>query len=368
MVSLEELTTPCLIIDVEVAERNAAAMLERAAGLGCRLRPHVKTHKTVEGALLQTGGKKSCITVSTLREAEFFASHGFSDILYAVPITRDKLARAAELTRTAELAVMVDNAAHVRDLVKFGPPGEGRVWKVWVMVDCGYHRDGVEPSDPKAAALVQQIASHPELVFAGIYTHGGHSYDCKSSDAIELVSRAERDAVVSFASQLAAQGTPAPVVAIGSTPTCSVPPSDGLGGVTEMHPGNYLVYDVMQAGIGSCRVQDVALRVLTRVAGHYESRNTLQVDVGWTGLSAQGSANSYGMILDHPELAITNLKQEAGEVSSSSGAPLDITRYPIGSMLQILPWHSCAASHQHAGMHVVRSGEVVGQWESCKGW
>jgi len=328
----------------------------------------VKTHKTVEGALLQTGGKKSCITVSTLREAEFFASHGFSDILYAVPITRDKLSRAAQLAQTADLAVIVDNIAHVTDLAKFGPPGEGLVWKVWVMVDCGYHRDGVEPSDPKAAALVQAIVSQSELFFAGIYTHGGHSYDCTSPDAIEAVSRAERDAVVGFATQLAAKETPAPVVAIGSTPTCSVPPSDGLDGVNEMHPGNYLVYDVMQSGIGSCQLADVALRVLTRVVGHYESRNTLQVDVGWTGLSAQGSANFYGMIMDHPELAITNLKQEAGEVSSRSGSPLDFSKYPIGSMLQILPWHSCAASHQHAEMQVVRGGAVVGKWESCKGW
>jgi len=56
-------------------------MLGRAAGLGVRLRPHVKTHKTVGGALLQTGGRRSGIVVSTLAEAEHFADHGFDDIL-----------------------------------------------------------------------------------------------------------------------------------------------------------------------------------------------------------------------------------------------------------------------------------------------
>ena len=63
MGTTDDLRTPTLVIDVGIAERNASLMLERARRLGCRLRPHVKTHKTVEGALLQTGGVKERITV-----------------------------------------------------------------------------------------------------------------------------------------------------------------------------------------------------------------------------------------------------------------------------------------------------------------
>ena len=65
-------------------------MLANAEKMNCILRPHVKTHKTLEGAVLQTGGRKSRIVVSTLAEAEFFAKGGFDDILYAVPLTPDK--------------------------------------------------------------------------------------------------------------------------------------------------------------------------------------------------------------------------------------------------------------------------------------
>lgn len=38
--------------------------------------------------------------------------------------------------------------------------------------------------------------------------------------------------------------TEVPIVGVGSTPTCSNPVA--LKGVTEMHPGNYIYYDVMQ--------------------------------------------------------------------------------------------------------------------------
>ena len=162
--------TPCLVVDLDVVDRNTARMLERAERLGCTLRPHVKTHKTVEVALMQTGGRRSKIVVSTLAEARFFAAGGFDDILYAVPISPDKLEEADALARQlGTFHVMVDSRAGLEALEAYtertrggggqeeggagnvGEGGEGKVagkkaeavvWSVFVMVDCGYHRDG----------------------------------------------------------------------------------------------------------------------------------------------------------------------------------------------------------------------------------
>ena len=121
---VEDLRTPCCLVNLEVARANAARMLQRAAALGCRLRPHVKTHKTIEGALLQTGGARRGITVSTLAEAAFFAEAGFEDILYAVPITPDKLPEAAALTAALRgtLHITVDHAAQFDAIEHFGAP------------------------------------------------------------------------------------------------------------------------------------------------------------------------------------------------------------------------------------------------------
>jgi D-serine deaminase-like pyridoxal phosphate-dependent protein len=291
-------------------------MLQRSQNLGVSLRPHVKTHKTVEGALLQTGGSKtSGIVVSTLGEAVFFADNGFEDIVYAVPITPDKFKDAAALTNQITSFYIMIDSQFILDQVSAQPmPSASKPWNLILAFDCGYHRDGVDINNPASVEMAKQIVGNPNLTFGGIYTHGGHSYDSRSAADIEVISRAERDAAVSFAKTLKDNGINSPIVGIGSTPTCSVPPSDGLSGVTEMHPGNYLMYDKMQAEIGACQRNDIAIRVLARVIGHYPKLNMMLLDMGWTAISAQGASDGYGFIADHPELKIKVLKQEAAEV------------------------------------------------------
>lgn len=367
---LAKLRTPCLVVDEAVARANAESMLERARTLGVVLRPHVKTHKTLEGGLLATGGTKRRIVASTLAEAQFFAAGGFDDIIYAVPITPDKLDEAADLTaRLQAFHVTVDHPVQVNALLARPALSGGKRWSVVLMIDCGYHRDGVDPDDPASVALAKRIATSATAALLGVYTHGGHSYDARSVDEVRRIGEQERDAVVRFANRLrAAEVAFGGVVGVGSTPTCSNPP-ESLEGVTEMHPGNYVYYDYMQIQLGSCRPGQVACRVCARVIGHYPKQNMLLIDMGWTGISAQGAEEGYGYVDGHPDLRIKKLKQEAGEVEGTDGRPIDFERYPIGSILRVVPWHSCAATHQHTVAHLLGpEGQVVGQWRICKGW
>lgn len=349
-------------------------MRSRCESLGVKLRPHVKTHKTLEVALLQTGGSRRGIVVSTLAEAKFFAANGFDDILYAVPITPDKLPEARSLSSSLEaFHVMVDHPLQLEALLKEPAPGttEGspKKWSIVIMVDCGYGRDGVDPKAAESLDLARRVATSSTTTLAGIYTHGGHSYTAKSIEEVQAIGEAERDAVVGFAEQLKKASIEwGGMVGIGSTPTCSNPPAH-LKGVTEAHPGNYVYYDVTQALLGSCTLEDVAVRVCSRVVGQYPQRNTLLVDVGWTGLSVQGAEQGFGAIDGHPELVIKVLKQEAGEVGSKDGSPLDFSLYPIGYIFRILPWHSCAATHQHTQVHVLDDeGRPSDTWSQVRGW
>merc|ERR1719353_1906224 len=103
--------------------------MTRARALGVELRPHVKTHKTLEGGAIATGGTKKRIVVSTLAEAHFFADGGFDDIVYAVPITPDKLDEAAGLAARLEaFHVTVDHRVQVEALLARAAPAEGRRW------------------------------------------------------------------------------------------------------------------------------------------------------------------------------------------------------------------------------------------------
>ena len=261
--SLASLRTPCAVVRRSVVQANCERMLERARALGVQLRPHVKTHKTVEGALLQTGGQKRTITVSTLAEAAFFAAAGFTDILYAVPITPDKLEPVGALLRGGTvLHVCVDHPDQLAPIVERASAGT-ESWSVVIMVDCGMHRDGVPPDDPLVEELAKAIAAAaPAVSLFGCCappppassvattslplplpaaavllpdTHGGHSYTTEGLEAVKRVGAAERDAVTAVARRIRdATGLELPSVGVGSTPSASNPP-DHLDGVTEMH-------------------------------------------------------------------------------------------------------------------------------------
>ena len=137
---LTELATPSLLIDLDVMEKNIQRMSRKAGRLGVGLRPHVKTHKSVEIARLQTRGAKDGITVSTLAEAEYFASAGFTDITYAVPLTPNKMERACRLAEGMDrLAVLLDHGFDPR-LLSDAAEKHGRPISVFLKVDCGYHR------------------------------------------------------------------------------------------------------------------------------------------------------------------------------------------------------------------------------------
>src|SRR3954468_10659049 len=112
---LSDCETPCLLLDRARLDANIALMRERARELGVILRPHLKTAKSLEVARLVTDPADPRITVSTLKEADYFARAGFRDILYAVGMAPNKLAHAAALRQGGvELTLLVDNIEAAR--------------------------------------------------------------------------------------------------------------------------------------------------------------------------------------------------------------------------------------------------------------
>lgn len=369
-----EVPTPAAIVDLDIVERNCSRMAERAHDLGVSLRPHVKTHKCVEVARLSVRGHFGGICVSTLAEARFFAAEGFDDITYAVPISLARVSEAVTLAGDVRLGLLVDHVDAVESLEAEAGRAE-RELDVWLKIDCGYHRAGVLPGGPESHALVEAITSAPHLRFAGLLTHGGHSYGCRDVEAIRAVARQERDAVVGFADELRSEGIDVPGVSVGSTPTMSV--VDDLTGVTEVRPGNYVFYDAFQAAIGSCSLEDAALSVLVSVIGvHGGEVARVVTDGGALALSKDAGARhvdpeaGYGIVADVdnrpiPGLRLTSLSQEHGLVHGDASA-LDALR--IGDRLRIIANHSCLAAALHDRFEVVRDGRVVDVWRPVRGW
>lgn len=203
----------------------------------------------------------------------------------------------------------------------------------------------------------------------GVYAHCGNTYSCQGEEQIKAVAQQTTTVTLQFMDKLKAAGIHSPKSSIGSTPSCSHPVPD-MAKLSEVHPGNYVFYDVQQSLIGSCRLEDVAVRVLTRVIGHYPRRNQLLVDCGWTALSHDGGGRlptGYAIIEGHPELKLLSMTQEHGRVEPVSGK-LDFKQFPLGSLLTLMPYHACATAMMHPVYFVHSKGKIVDTWKPTRGW
>jgi D-serine deaminase-like pyridoxal phosphate-dependent protein len=372
--NLSELPTPALVLDIERVRRNAERMSERVQRLGARLRPHIKTHKCVEIARLQTTPQSAALTVSTLAEASWFAARGFNDLTYAVPIEPGKFAAAIELARDCErLSLLTDDLETTAQLDAAARAANVRL-ELFLKVDCGYHRCGVEPHTKEAFEIPRRIQDASHLRFAGILTHAGHSYHCRNLDELQRLARHERDAMVEFAAALRHENIPVPAVSIGSTPTIST--VEHLEGIDEARPGNYIFFDAFQATLGSCRFEDCALTVLAAVVHRDASRRKVVIDAGAIALSKDRGAVEfdetcgYGRVLDLEgndlNLRVGSLSQEHGMIEVPDGAQFENLK--VGTRLRILANHSCLTAAQHPHYNVLEGGRVVDRWQIQRGW
>ena len=370
---IEHLPTPSLIVDVTRMKRNAESIGGRVRNTGARLRPHVKTHKCVEVARIQTAGHADGITVSTLAEAHGFATNGFHDITYAVPIEPGKFDAAIEIAKECERFNLLTDDPQIPDLLNDAARRAGIVIDLFLKVDCGYHRCGVEPESKEALEIPRRIADLSHLRFAGILTHAGQSYHCVAKEERLAVARHERDVMVELADRLRQSGIEVPTVSIGSTPTLTI--VDHLDGINEARPGSYIFFDAFMVAIGACRLDECALSVLAAVVHRDRTRKKIVIDAGAIALSKDEGpvefdpACGYGQLVDlrgnDLGAKIESLSQEHGQATVDSTV---IEALRVGSRVRVIPNHSCLTAAQHNHYHVLEDEEIVDRWNTQQGW
>jgi D-serine deaminase-like pyridoxal phosphate-dependent protein len=364
--NVADLPTPCLILDRSVLQRNIARMAERLAAHGMPLRPHMKTAKSIDVARLALAGQPGGITVSTLAEAEYFAAHGITDILYAVGITPQKLTQVAKINDAgARVAVITDDPDTAASITAH--PGTARVL---IEIDTGEARGGIGPDDAALLDLADVLGPH----LAGVMTHAGHSYAGRTPTDMALIAEAERGGVVRAAQRLRAAGHDVPIVSMGSSPTALH--AEHLDGVTEIRAGVYMFGDLFQAEIATHGVEDIAVTVLTSVVGRRHGQ--VLIDAGGIALSKDRSTQAtptdfgYGLVLDvdgKPTLGhsiVTRAYQEHGVVALD---PSLATTLPIGTKLRVAPNHTCMTAAAHDRYFVTDDGSsIVALWQRVNGW
>lgn len=372
------LETPCLLLDADRLAANVATMRAGLDRLGVTLRPHLKTAKSLAVARIAMASPSGPATVSTLREAEHFAEGGVRDLIYAVGIAPQKLDRVGAIRRRwdADLAIVLDSAEQA-DAVASWSRRKDDPLPVLIEVDADGHRSGVDPRDADTLVAIGRVLSDGASL-RGVLLHAGDSYGLTDPAALKAAAEAERAAAVAAAAILRGAGLPCPVVSVGSTPTARY--ADNLDGITEVRAGVFMIGDLFQAGVGSCRVDEIALTVLTTVIGHQREKGWIITDAGWMALSRdRGTARQaidqgYGIACDgtgqpYPDLIVRDANQEHGILALRPGSSAPLPDLPIGARLRILPNHACATGAQHDRYHVVADGGLTGAvWPRINGW
>ena len=376
--NLNELETPCLVLDRERLARNIASLHSRLQHVGVDLRPHGKTAKNIDAVRMALVGQTGGITVSTLREAEYYFEHGITDMIYAVGIAPVKLDRIAALIKKgARLSVILDSMAQARALAERARRHD-IVIPALIELDCDGHRSGVIPDDPLLVEIGRFLHTQDHTALAGVLTHAGESYNCRSRDAIRALADVERDAAVKSAERLRQSGLPCATVSVGSTPTANF--ARDLAGVTEVRAGVFMFYDLVMAGLGVCGVEDIALSVLASVIGHQSDKGWIITDAGWMALSrdrgtaSQAIDQGYGLVCDvdgQPleSLVVDGASQEHGIIANRGGKAAPVPSLAVGDRVRILPNHACATAAMHTSYRVVDGGsKVVDVWTRVNGW
>ncbi len=375
--NIEDLETPALILDQRKMDQNIERMQTQINRLDVSFRPHVKTSKCIQVARRIMSSHEGPIAVSTLREADYFAAHGVTDILYAVGIAPNKLDHVTALRQKGiKLSIILDNIEMARLIVDGVNQKKWQGFDIFIEIDSDGHRSGITPH---AADLTEigLLLHNAGINVEGVMTHAGESYHCQSLAEIQALAEQERLAVVIAAERLRSVGIACPVVSVGSTPTALY--AKHLEGVTEVRAGVFVFFDLVMSGLGVCQVDDIALSVLATVIGHQEEKGWTIIDAGWMAMSRdRGTARQtidqgYGLVCDREgrpidDFIVIDANQEHGIVGHRSENFSISPKFPVGTLLRILPNHACATAAQYEKYQVACGQEIVDVWQRFSGW
>ena len=310
---------------------------------GVRLRPHVKTHKSVALGRLQLDTGATGLTVGTLGEAEVFVAAGLTDLFIAYPLwaVGSKAARLRAVHEAGELAVGLDSVA-----------GSDHPLRVRVEIDSGGRRTGV--AAPERAADIARAATDLGLVVEGVFSHAGHGY--AGPEARLAAAADEVRALTAAADALDAAGLAAPIVSAGSTPTMI---EAATGRVNEMRAGTYLLGDRQQAVLGSIGTDGLAAHVAATVVSTSVPGQVV-IDAGAKALTKDRAPflAGYGALPAYPDAVIERLADYHGMVHIPPGTPSP----HLGEVVAVFPNHICPVVDLFDTFVVVRGGRLDGHW------
>lgn len=347
-----DLASPALLLYPDRIAENVRRMLHVAGG-PARLRPHLKTHKLPEVLRLQLDQGVTKFKCATIAEAEMAANTGAPDVLIAYPIVGPNIPRLLELSNkfpATKFSCVADDASAIQSLAN-AFAAAARPLEVYLDVDCGYHRTGIEPGNG-AGELYRLIASSPGLKPGGLHAYDGHIDEPDLAQRTMLCDAAFAP-VKAFCHDLTAAGFPVPRIVAGGTPTF---PLHAKNPEVECSPGTCILWDFGY----SDRFADLdflhAAMVLTRVVSK-PGDNRLCLDLGHKAIAAEKPP---------PRVQFLNLPDAEPVTHSEEHLVVQTARagtFAVGDCLYGVPRHVCPTVALYPEAEAVRNGRATERWK-----
>jgi D-serine deaminase-like pyridoxal phosphate-dependent protein len=344
-----DVPSPALLVYPDRVRENIRHMIAIAGSVE-RLRPHLKTSKLPEIVRMHSEQGITRFKVATIAEAEMAATAGAIDVLLAYQPVGPNVARLLRLTQQfphTRFATLIDDESVARALAT-AAVAAGVVVPVYLDLDVGMHRSGIEPG-PAAAALYRRVAELPGLHPAGLHAYDGHIHD---KDAAARC--ASCDAAFSSVEELRAMlgASSPPVVIAGGTPTFQCHAK--RAGV-ELSPGTTTFWDLNY----STNLPDLdflpAVMLLTRVVSK-PGGDRVCLDLGHKAVASENP---------HPRAAFMGIDDARAMGHSEEHLVIETAQaaaLPVGSVVYAIPWHVCPTVALHDTAVVVRDGRAVDRW------
>lgn len=344
---IDQLDTPCLLLDLDVVESNIARMAAFLEGKPVKIRPHFKTPKTPEVARRQLEAGAIGITVAKLGEAEVLVDAGLGPILMANQVVgRVKIDRLmAMLARGADVTVAVESEFNLQELAA-GATRSGQQPAAIIEIDSGMHRCGT--TEPAETVALAKRMGELGIEYRGVMGYEGH--------AVLLPERLEREekagAALSIVQQhveaLAEAGLAPAIVSVAGTGTFDI--SSEREGVTEIQAGSYVFMDGRYQQVMPGKF-DCALTILVTVLSVHEGYAVC--DAGMKSLT-----NEFGA--PHSKdgtFKAARLSEEHAHLTGDG-----IAKLRAGDRVELIPSHGDTTLNLHDNYHVTRGGRLFETW------
>ncbi len=346
-----QLDTPALVVDVQALEYNLKTVHTFFDQHDAKLRPHVSAHRcpVIAHKQLAAGGTVDGISVTTLGEAEIFATHGFSDILVVNKVvTPHKIRRLCALAHQATLTAAVDDPGNVRNL-SAAAALLGVTLRVVVDVQARPDQGGIAPGQ-SLLQLARAVCHAPHLNFIGLMT----AINPPIRDDLMAWSATPQQLlqpILEARSLLQQEGVAVEVVSVSGLTTYES--AENIPGITEVCTGAYALMDARHTSLMS-QLRHAA-HVLTTVSSHPEpgtaitdaGQKAIGIDMGLPVVAGISGATATGLSAEHCRLQLDDEAQD---------------NVALGDKIWLTPWDMSTCANLYDQMHIVHDGVLEAVW------